>query len=115
MMAAIEAGIITTSTKSRLIELENEKQQIEKGIAKELLEEPALEREQIIFFLNRFRAGDTSSDEYRTYIISREKIMDVRSEQGQINIANSHFLCMREIINSPHDNYSASVIPFYPL
>ena len=69
MMAAIEAGIVTPSTKSRLMELESERANIEKGIARELLSEPQIERDQIIFFLERFRNGDLDDEEYRIMLV----------------------------------------------
>lgn len=69
MMAAIEAGIITPSTKTRLMELEAERAQIEKGIARELISEPTLEREHIIYFLERFRTGDVNDEMYRIFLV----------------------------------------------
>lgn len=69
MLAAIEAGIITPSTKSRLMDLEAERAQIEKGIAKELLSEPDLERDQIVYFLERFRNGDVNDEAYRVFLV----------------------------------------------
>ena len=69
MMTAIEAGIITPSTKTRLMELEGEREQIEKGIAKELIEEPDLERDQIVYFLHRFRDGDINDEMYRAFLV----------------------------------------------
>ena len=69
MMAAIEAGIITPSTKTRLMELEAERAQIEKGIAKELMAEPDLERDQVIYFLERFRDGDVNDEMYRAFLV----------------------------------------------
>ena len=69
MLAAIEAGIITPSTKTRLMELEAERTQIEKGIAHELIQEPALERDQVIYFLERFRDGDITDDMYRAFLV----------------------------------------------
>ncbi|MFR2694397.1 MAG: hypothetical protein ACLTBV_31145 [Enterocloster bolteae] len=65
MLAAIEAGIITPSTKTRLMELEADRADIEKGIAHELLAEPEFERDQIIYFLERFRSGDINDEAYR--------------------------------------------------
>lgn len=69
MMAAIEAGIITPSTKTRLMELEAEHGQIEKGIAKELIAEPDLERDQVVYFLERFRGGDINDEMYRAFLV----------------------------------------------
>ena len=69
MLAAIEAGIITPSTKSRLMELEAERTQIEKGIAHELINEPTLDRDQVIYFLERFREGDIKDEMYRAFLV----------------------------------------------
>lgn len=69
MLAAIEAGIITPSTKTRLMELEGEKAQIEKGIAKELINEPTLERDQVVYFLEKFRTGDIDDPMYRALLV----------------------------------------------
>ncbi|MBO5863503.1 MAG: recombinase family protein [Paludibacteraceae bacterium] len=69
MLAAIEAGIITNSTKSRLMELEAERAQIEKGIARELINEPTLERDQVVYFLERFRQGDINDERYRVFLV----------------------------------------------
>ena len=69
VMAAIEAGIITPSTKSRLIELESEKARIERGIAQQLINEPMLEREQIIYFLTSLRNGNTKDNMYLAFLV----------------------------------------------
>ena len=66
---AIEAGIITPSTKTRLMELEADRADIEKGIAHELLAEPEFERDQIIYFLERFRSGDINDEAYRIMLV----------------------------------------------
>ena len=70
MLAAIEAGIITPSTKSRLVELEAERARIETGIAQQLIAEPDLERDQIVYFLEQFRSGDADDEEYRQLLVS---------------------------------------------
>ena len=69
MLAAIEAGIITPSTKTRLMELEGEKAKIENGIAKELISEPVLERDQVIYFLERLRDGDIKDEMYQALLV----------------------------------------------
>lgn len=69
LMTAIEAGLLTQSTKDRLMELESEKTQLEKGMAQQLINEPVLEREQIVFFLERFRNGDTTDETYRAFLV----------------------------------------------
>ena len=69
MLAAIEAGIITPSTKSRLVELEAERERIERGISQQLLEEPTLDRDQVVFFLERFRNGSIDDEAYRVFLV----------------------------------------------
>lgn len=69
MLAAIEAGIITPSTKTRLVELEAQRQDIERGIARELISEPDLERDQIVYFLEKFRKGEARDEEYRIFLV----------------------------------------------
>lgn len=58
MLAAIEAGIITPSAKSRLTELEAENARLEKAIARELIKEPNLDKEEkaISPYLNKIYA-----------------------------------------------------------
>ena len=69
MLAAIEAGIITPSTKSRLVELEAERARLEKGIAQQLIAEPTLERDQVVYFLEKFRGGDVDDQAYRVFLV----------------------------------------------
>ena len=69
MINAIQAGIITPSTKQRLTELESEKSRLEKCILKERLEHPRLEREQISFFLEQFKKTDVQNEEQRQRLI----------------------------------------------
>ena len=69
IMAAIEQGIITPTTKDRLLELEAEKADLEENIQKEEIVHPTFSREQIIYFLERFRGGDVDDQEYRRQII----------------------------------------------
>ncbi len=68
MLSAIEAGIITESTKTRLVELESERSCIKQGIAQQLIEDPTLERDQIVYYLERFRDGDVNDNAYRTFL-----------------------------------------------
>ena len=65
----IKAGIITPSTKSRLIELEAERVQLEKGIAQQLICEPTLEQEQVVYFLEQLREGDITDNGYCVFLV----------------------------------------------
>ena len=55
VMKLIDGGFVTEAVKSHLLELEADKAAIEKGIAKELIKEPVLERDEVVFFLEKFR------------------------------------------------------------
>lgn len=69
MLNAIQQGIFTTSTKQRLEELESKKEQLTVSILQEELEKPQLTREQILFWLRRFRTIDTTKAEHRQRLI----------------------------------------------
>lgn len=69
MINAIQAGIITASTKQRLESLEAEKADIEQRIIENQLQNPVLSREQIEFFLERFKTVDTTDEDERQRLI----------------------------------------------
>ena len=69
IIRAIEQGIITPSTKSRMETLEAEKVAIEHGITEESLKNPIVTREQVIFFLEKFKGGDIADQEYRRKLV----------------------------------------------
>lgn len=69
LIAAVEDGMNTPTMKSRLVELEAERANIEKGIARENIADPILTRDQLIFFLERFRNGDIEDEAYRIMLI----------------------------------------------
>ena len=69
LMNAIEKGIITETTKSRLVELEKRKKDIEVRLASEAVKKPILTREQIVFLLQRFRTFDPNNPKHRKNMI----------------------------------------------
>ena len=69
MLNAIQAGIFTPSTKQRLDELEETKRQLEVSILQEEMHKPLLTREQIAFFIYRFRKFDVTKREQRQRLI----------------------------------------------
>ncbi len=69
MLNAIQQGILTTSTKQRLDELEERKSELEIGIMQEEMNKPLLSREQIIFWLKKFRDTDITNKEQRQRLI----------------------------------------------
>ena len=69
LLSAIEQGIITPSTKSRLEDLEDEKGRLQNGIAEESMARPLVDRDQVVFFLERFRKGDADDPVYRQTLV----------------------------------------------
>ena len=69
LLAAIEAGIITPSTKSRLVELESEIAAIERRITEELQTAPVIDRDKIVYFLQKCSEGDLHDFQYRAYLV----------------------------------------------
>ena len=69
LIAAIEQGIITSSTKDRLAELEEDKKNIEGSIAREEMKKPLLTKERIKYWLVSFKSGDINDVEYRRKVI----------------------------------------------
>ena len=69
ILSAIEQGIFTSSTKERLVELENQKNEIEIEIAQESIARPMLDRDQIKFWFHRFRKMDVTLFENRRRLV----------------------------------------------
>lgn len=69
VLNAIEAGIFTASTKRRLDELEEQKSQLEISILQEEMQKPLLTREQIAFYIYRYRQYDVTNQEQRQRLI----------------------------------------------
>ena len=69
VMRAIEQGIITETTKVRLMELEEERKKTEGEIGAELLRHPGMPRDEILFGIERFAKLDVSSLEGRRKLI----------------------------------------------
>lgn len=69
MLNALQQGIITDSTKERLDKLEETKTEIEISLAQEEIEKPLLSREQVLFFLHRFRKLDVKNQDHRQRLI----------------------------------------------
>jgi len=69
MLNAIQAGIFNESTKKRLDDLEERKNQLEVSILQEELQHPVLTKEQILFWLHKFRTTDISDKAERQRLI----------------------------------------------
>ena len=70
-MSLVDSGFVTDSIKSHLIELESQRVSLVAGIAKEKIagDAPKLERDAVVWFLERFRTADQSDVGWRIYII----------------------------------------------
>ncbi|MDL2218983.1 recombinase family protein [Ruminococcaceae bacterium OttesenSCG-928-O06] len=69
MLNAIQQGVLTSSTKTRLEELEQTKSELEVAIIQEEIQKPTLTREFVTFFIQRFRNTDVTDREQRQRLI----------------------------------------------
>lgn len=69
MLDAIQQGIISASTKKRLDELETAKEQLQISILKEEMQKPLLTREQVVFWISRFKKGNIFDPAFRSKLI----------------------------------------------
>ncbi len=66
---AIEQGIFTSSTKSRLDELEQQKIHLEVELAKENLQNVLLSKEEILEWLQKFWGGEITNKKYKQLLV----------------------------------------------
>ena len=69
MLNAIKMGILTPSTKTRLEELESQRESLKVSILQAELEKPKYTKEQIVSWINRFKYGNVDDIEYQRQII----------------------------------------------
>ncbi len=71
ILNAIEQGIITDTTKERLLELEARQAQLQSEVKIEncKINAPKVQKEQVIFWLEQFREGNTNKESYKKQII----------------------------------------------
>lgn len=69
LVSAIEQGIISSTTKERLDELEQEKSNIEGLIAREEMKKPLLNENRIKYWLSSFKSGNVDDGEYQRCVI----------------------------------------------
>ena len=69
MLNAIQMGILTASTKTRLEELEARQNELKLSIMQAELQKPKYTKEQIVSWINRFKYGDVNDIEYQKQII----------------------------------------------
>lgn len=69
ILHAIEQGIITPSTKERVLALEEQSEGIKTEIAREEIKKPTLTREQIVYWLKLFKKGDIADPDFVTRLL----------------------------------------------
>jgi len=69
LMKAIENGLYSQTIDARIRELEEERQSVQTGIGLKLAREPLLSRDDVVWFLERFRAGDADDASWRIYLV----------------------------------------------
>lgn len=69
MLNAIQMGVINASTKERLDELEEQKKDVELQIIQEEMKRPMLSREDVVYWICRFRTLDVGKLEERRRLV----------------------------------------------
>ena len=69
LLKALEAGIFSETTQQRLVELEQQKEDIEIAIAKERTRTMNLSEEQVMLWFRSFQYGDVNDIDYRRQLI----------------------------------------------
>lgn len=69
LVAAIEQGILTPSTRTRMEELEQRREALETSVLQEQIEKPPITREQILFWFDQFRHGDPADMAFQEKVI----------------------------------------------
>ena len=69
MLNAIQQGVFTSSTKQRLEELEETKSNLEISIVQEEMQKPTLTKEQMTYWICRFRKYDVTKPDQRERLI----------------------------------------------
>ena len=69
LIDSIEQGIANDSVKQRLDELESKKADVEISLAQEKIEKTTLTKEQIVFWISRFKDGDIDDPQYRKDLV----------------------------------------------
>lgn len=69
LMKAIEAGIITDTTKDRLLELESRRSELKVEIAREKLKKEQLTRDHVLYWFFMFRDGNIKDEKFQKKLI----------------------------------------------
>ena len=69
VMGAIEQGIYSKTTRQRLIELEGRQEELRQAITIETQMLSKVDRDRVLFWLDRYKRGDVSDPEFRAELI----------------------------------------------
>ena len=69
LLNAIQAGVLTSSTKERLEQLENQRDELSTSLMQAKIEHPTYTREQVVTWISQFKYGNISDPEYQKEII----------------------------------------------
>lgn len=69
LLKAIEQGIITATTKTRMMDLEARKEELLTLIAKESIKKPELTKDHVVYWLNLFKNGDVSDPGFKLRLL----------------------------------------------
>lgn len=69
LLKAIEAGILTSTTKARMDELEKQKEELNASLIRAQMEQPVFTKEEIVKWISRFKYGNVHDKAYQKEII----------------------------------------------
>lgn len=69
LVNAIQAGILTQSTKERLEQLEEDREKLKTSILQAQLKRPQFSKEEIVSWIERFKYGNIDDPDYRSEVI----------------------------------------------
>ena len=120
VMKAIEAGIITITTKERLVELETEAARLSESLALEEASLTKFTREDIVRWIESFRGGDVSSQTFRRKVIDSfvssvhlkdDHVRVVFNYSGKRNEVDFDIVMNAEALGEPLGLYSGADAP----
>ena len=120
VMKAIEAGIITLTTKRRLQELEAEGSRLENAITVEEAAITHIERDFVIYWMEKFRGGDRNDKAFRRKVIDTfvaavylwdDRIRIAFNYSGSRNTVERRIVTEAEALAGVEGSYKLSCAP----
>lgn len=120
VMKAIEAGIITPTTKRRLQELEAEAERLSNAITVEEAAITHIERDFVVYWLEKFRGGDRNDKAFRRKVIDTfvaavylwdDRIRIAFNYSGSRNTVDREIVTEAEALAGAAGSYKLSTAP----